>query len=284
MARSNKPSVAIIGTRGYPSYYGGFETLIRRLAPYLADEGWDVTVYSRHGQTVEAEADPNVGINYTYGIDSTSLSTLSYGMTASAMAAIKKPDVALVMNVANGYFIPALKARGIPVVLNVDGLEWEREKWSATAKRVFKTGARMSARFADVLVADSTNIGSYWKREFGRDSVFIPYGGERGPTQLDPESAVDGLEPGNFLLAVARMVPENSIDLFLEAAQLLPNDVHVVLAGSAPEGDPLRIAAEELRSSRPNVHLLGHVRDDALLDWLWTSLEISRSERLNTVA
>lgn len=268
-----RPSVAIIGTRGYPSYYGGFETLVRRLAPYLADHGWDVTVYSRHGQTVEAEADPRVRIRYTHGVDSTSASTLSYGLTASWSAIRRQPDVALVMNVANGYFLPGLKARGIPVALNVDGLEWERDKWNPMAKRAFRTGAALSARFADELIADSTNIADHWRREFGRESVFIPYGGECTDDMIDESSARDlpGLEPGNFVLAVARLVPENSIDVFLAAARRLPSDVHVVLVGSAPAGDPIQVAAEELRESRPNVHLLGHVKDDTFLNWLWAN-------------
>ncbi|GAB3486433.1 glycosyltransferase family protein [Flexivirga lutea] len=143
------PRVAIIGTRGFPSYYGGFETLVRHLAPYLAERGWDVDVYSRPRQVAEEKIPAGVTQRFTRGVESKSASTLSYGLTACADAARRKPDVALVMNVANGYFLPMLKARGIPVVLNVDGLEWEREKWSTPAKRVFHTGATMTARFAD---------------------------------------------------------------------------------------------------------------------------------------
>lgn len=268
-----RPRVAIIGSRGYPSYYGGFETLIRRLAPYLIEQGWDVTVYSRPGQVVETEADPGVSIQFTRGVDSKSLSTLSYGATASWAATIAKPDVALVMNVANGYFLPVLKARRIPVVLNVDGLEWERDKWSNSAKRVFKLGARLSAKFSDVLISDSTNIADYWQREFDRESTFIPYGGYCDATMIDGSAAANypGLEPGNFVLAVARLVPENSIDVFLDAARFLPDEVHVVLVGSAANGDPNQDAADALATDRPNVHLMGHVKNDMFLNWLWAN-------------
>lgn len=273
VATQRRPSVAIIGTRGYPSYYGGFETLVRRLAPFLVDHGWDVTVYSRHGQTVESESAGDVLIRYTPGLDTKSLSTLSYGLTASAAAAIAKPDVALVMNVANGFFLPGLKARRIPIVLNVDGLEWERDKWSETGKRIFRTGAHLSARFADTLIADSTNIGEYWERNFGRESTFIPYGGFCDDSMIDGSVAENfpGLVPGNFVLAVARMVPENSIDVFVAAAELLPDDVHVVLVGSAPDGDPLAVAAQQLQALRPNTHLLGHLKNDGFLNWLWAN-------------
>ncbi|PWJ24443.1 glycosyltransferase involved in cell wall biosynthesis [Branchiibius hedensis] len=270
---TRRPRVAIIGTRGYPSYYGGFETLVRHLAPYLWEHGWDVEVYSRPGQTVPAEADPRIRVRFTPGVETTSLSTLSYGLTSTTAAAARKPDVALVMNVANGFFLPALKARGIPVVMNVDGLEWEREKWGPKAKQVFLAGARASARWADQLISDSTNIAAYWKRVFARESTFIPYGGECDETMLDsaPVAALDGLEPGNYVMVAARLVPENSIDLFLQAARDLPSSAHVVIVGGGDETNPLWNAAVALRAERPNVHLLGQVKNDNFLNWLWAN-------------
>src|SRR6478609_3827253 len=105
------PSVAVIGTRGYPSYYGGFETAIRKLAPYLVDVGWDVTVYGRRGTTRpdDKSAEADVTTRITPGFETKSLSTLAYGMTSTLDAAARRPDVALVMNVANGYFLPFLR-------------------------------------------------------------------------------------------------------------------------------------------------------------------------------
>ena len=98
-------TVAIIGTRGYPSYYGGFETAVRRLAPFLADRGWNVTVYGRPGATRDQDVtlDDRVRSVTTKGVETTSLSTLSYGLTSVIHAMFHKPDVALVMNVANGF-------------------------------------------------------------------------------------------------------------------------------------------------------------------------------------
>src|SRR3954462_2090079 len=100
--RGRKPRVAIMGTRGYPSYYGGFETLVRTLAPFLTDQGWDVTVYGRPGATRPDDPlrDPRVETLTTTGCETKSLSTLSYGLTSCLHAARRKPDVALVMNVA----------------------------------------------------------------------------------------------------------------------------------------------------------------------------------------
>lgn len=262
------PRVAIIGTRGYPSFYGGFETAVRRLAPFLADEGWAVRVYGRpSGQpSANGERDPRVESVVTKGFESKSLSTLTFGLTAVLHALRQKPDVALIMNVANGYWLPLLKLRGIPTVVNVDGIEWKRAKWSRLGRAVFWLGARLTAWFADELVFDANAIGNYWRREFGRTGTFIPYGGDPIP----PSERTPEFPCGRYVLAVARFVPENSIDLFLDAVPGLIRelDLDVVLVGSAPEDDPLQERARRI-AEHPRVHLLGHIADDARLFDLW---------------
>ncbi|MEV7873746.1 glycosyltransferase [Microbacterium sp. NPDC089188] len=257
----------MIGTRGYPSYYGGFETAVRKLAPFLADDGWDVTVYGRAGATKpeDPERDLRVHTVVTRGVESKSLSTLSYGLTACLHAFRKKPDVALVMNVANGYFLPLLKVRGIRTLVNVDGIEWDRAKWGRLAKFVFKTGARLTARFADDLVFDSREIERRWNEEFRRDGRFIPYGGDV-VASLPVEA---GLEHRGYVLAVARFVPENTIPEFLEAAEQIAATHPVVIVGSSGYGGPLDEEAHRLSEANPRVHALGHISDDNRLLALW---------------
>ncbi|MDR6167449.1 glycosyltransferase involved in cell wall biosynthesis [Microbacterium paludicola] len=260
-------SVAIIGTRGYPSYYGGFETAVRKLSPYLADEGWDVIVYGRKGATKDddPERDARIRTVVTGGVESKSLSTLSYGLTASLHALKDKPDVALVMNVANGYFLPLLKMRGIKTLVNVDGIEWDRAKWGRLAKFMFKMGAKFTAKFADNLVFDSREIERRWNSEFGREGVFIPYGGD-----VPPELPIEpGLEHRGYVLVVARFVPENTIPEFLDAAEIIADKYPVVIVGSSGYGGPLDEQAQALAAKNPNVHALGHISDDARLLSLW---------------
>lgn len=260
-------SVAIIGTRGYPSYYGGFETAVRKLAPYLAEHGWDVTVYGRKNSTrsTDPSLDSRVRSVQTPGIETKAVSTLSYGLTASLDAALRKPDVALVMNVANGYFLPLLRLRGIPTLVNVDGIEWDRDKWGRVAKSVFKQGARLTAHFANELVFDSHEIGRRWQDGFGRDGVFIPYGGDESP----PMPTENGLDRGKYVLAVARFVPENSVPEFLQAAEKLSERWPVVIVGSSGYGGPLDDHARSLSARNRNVRWLGHVSDDRRLHALW---------------
>ncbi|WP_366513388.1 glycosyltransferase [Herbiconiux sp.] len=259
-------SVAIIGTRGYPSYYGGFETAVRKLAPYLAEQGWDVTVYGRKGSTVDAEADARVTTRVTWGVESKSVSTLTYGLSSTLDAARRRPDAALVMNVANGFWLPVLKARGIPSLVNVDGIEWDRDKWGGLAKRIFVAGASATARFGDQLVYDAEEIGRRWRADFKVDrGVFIPYGGDV-PGELPVE---DGLEHRKYVLVVARFVPENTINEFLAAAERLAEDTKVVMVGSAGYGGEIDQAVAALANRMPNLQWLGHVRDDRRLNALW---------------
>lgn len=260
-------SVAILGTRGYPSYYGGFETAVRKLAPYLVESGWDVTVYGRPDAVKKNDPNLNTRVRTveTWGIESKQLSTLSFGCTSTIHAALARHDVALVMNVANGFWLPVLKARGIPTVVNVDGIEWERAKWGRTARNIFRLGARFTATFANHLIADAVEIKRRWEDETHRKLDFIPYGGEDVGNLPLPK----GVTPGNYALLVARFVPENSIAEFLHAAKIIANTHDVVLVGSAGYADPIEDKIRHLVDSEQRVSWLGHVSDDELLHSLW---------------
>lgn len=260
-------SVAVIGTRGYPSYYGGFETAVRKLAPYLADQGWNVTVYGRKEQIRldDPKCDQRVFSIVTPGIDSNAASTLSYGFTAVMHAIFRRPDVVLMMNVANGYWVPLLKLRRIPVVINVDGIEWHRAKWGKLAKKVFFGGAKLTAKFGDHLVFDAKAIADFWELEFNRNGTFIPYGGD----QVDRLPVEPGLKPNGYVLVVARFVPENTIQEFVEAAVRLAEDYDIVIVGSGAEGSPIQTQVRSLAESSSRVQWLGHISDDRRLYSLW---------------
>jgi glycosyltransferase involved in cell wall biosynthesis len=260
-------TVAIIGTRGYPSYYGGFETAVRRIAPYLADQGWGVTVYGRPGATKieDPSRDSRVRSIETAGIESTSLSTVSFGLSSVIHALRAKPDVALVMNVANGFWLPLLRARGIPTVVNVDGIEWERAKWGPLAKAIFKLGAWFTAKSANELIADARAISARWQRDFGRSSRFVPYGGDvPGQLTLEP-----GLTHRGYVLVVARFVPENTVVEFFDAVEHLAKNHQVVIVGSSGYGGALDERAAALAARYEKVQWLGHVSDDYRLHALW---------------
>ncbi|NYD68879.1 glycosyltransferase involved in cell wall biosynthesis [Herbiconiux flava] len=176
-----------------------------------------------------------------------------------------KPDVVLVMNVANGFWLPFFKVRRIPTLLNVDGIEWDRQKWGRAAKFVFRVGARASALWADELVCDSHEIVRRWRNDFRVEGTFIPYGGDvPGGLPVEP-----GLTSRGYVLVVARFVPENTIEEFLRAVELMPSDTDVVIVGSSGYGGEFDERARALSERRQNVRWLGHVNDDRRLFALW---------------
>ncbi|WJL94756.1 glycosyltransferase [Microbacterium sp. ET2] len=262
------PSVAIIGTRGYPSYYGGFETAVRKLAPYLANDGWDVTVYGRPNASrlEDHTRDPRIRLVETFGFETKSLSTLSFGLTSAIHAARHKPDVALVMNCANGFWLPILKHAGVPTLINVDGIEWDRAKWGPVAKWVFRTGATWTARHGTSLVFDAKEIARRWEEDFRRRGHFIPYGGDTVEADLPIEP---GLKHREYVLMVARFVPENTVPQFFDAALMIAKHTDVVIVGSSGYGGELDERASKLAELNPRIHWLGHVSDDARLLSLW---------------
>jgi len=185
-------------------------------------------------------------------------------------AARDRPDVVLALNVANGPSLALLEARNVPVALNVDGVEWERAKWGTLAKRAFRIGASTSARYATELIADSREIARIWQRDFARTPAFIPYGAD-----VITSSGVDrvralGLEQGDYAIAVARLAPENNVELFVEALERLNFSVPAVVVGSANYSNPLEQRLRDLHSKRRLVWL-GHVSDQALLSELWSN-------------
>ncbi len=263
--------VAILGSRGFPSTYSGYETLVRRLAPALAGAGHDITVYSRERVRGRIWSDRGVRCITTAGYRSRSLSTLTFGFTGSLDAARRGFDAVLVLNIANGYWLPILRSRRIPAAVNTDGVEWARGKWGPTARRVFRGGAWSAARFSNELIADSREMAAIWRERFGVSSTFIPYGAdicsEVGASRLAPL----GLEPGGYVLVVARMVPENSVGLTLDALGRVGcgRDLPLVLVGTGDRGSAL---VDRLRRSQTDgsVRWLGHVADQALLTELWS--------------
>ena len=171
------------------------------------------------------------------------------------------------MNCANGFWLPLLRLRGVPIVLNVDGIEWERDKWSRFAKKIFWFGAKMSSWFANQLIVDAQSIGAYWRRHFNRDGTFVPYGGDpfEGTEFTEP-----GLARGEYVLLVARFVPENTVAEFLSVTEKLADQFDVVLVGTGGTGGgPLDAEAERLDQTNSRVHWLRHISDDRRLFSLW---------------
>jgi glycosyltransferase involved in cell wall biosynthesis len=161
----------------------------------------------------------------------------------------------------------------VPTALNVDGLEWERGKWSRLGRAVFRGGAAIAARGADRLVSDSETVAAVWEERFGVRPDYIPYGADVVAGEDDASDCIArlGIEPGSYVLTVARLVPENNVRMAVEGVAGLDSGrrpLHVIV-GSAGPRDQVTEYVRALDRTRADVRWLGHVDDQRLLRQLF---------------
>jgi len=216
---SLKSRIVILGDRGIPARYGGYSTLVEEVSTRLVrDHDMDVTVYCRrHYYTEHPPEYRGVHLRYAPAPGGKSLESIVNTNLTVWHAALDGPfDLAFVVDPGNAPFLFPLIARGIPRIVHTDGLGWQRTKWNRVQRSYYRWAERACARLATWLVTDSRVMGHYYLERFGAPSTFIPYGHSTGdPARADAPAAF-GLERGRYLLAVARMEPENNLDLIIE--------------------------------------------------------------------
>lgn len=263
--------IAMVGTRGVPAAYGGFETAVEEVGRRLAARGHDVVVYRRR---TDAGPQPveHLGMRLVTlpALRRRSLETLSHtGLSAFHLAA-HRCDAAFVFNAANAPWLPVLRAARIPVATHVDGLEWKRGKWGPTGRRYYRHAEVAAARWSDALIADAQGIADYYTAELGAQTSLIAYGAPvlevPGSERLDE---VD-LEPQGYHLVVARFEPENHVEMIVEGYAASAASLPLVVVGSAPYADDYTRAVHAAAGTRP-VRFLGGVWDAELLDQLYAN-------------
>jgi glycosyltransferase involved in cell wall biosynthesis len=224
--------IAILGTRGIPARYGGFETFAEEISRRLTARGHSVTVYCRERHAAPSHAGarlvtlPTLRHKYTDTIVHTLFSTLH--------VLFHRHDALLYCNAANAVFTWMPRAAGMPVALNVDGLERNRRKWNRLAKAWYRASERLATWFPSVVVTDAEEIRKYYLARYGKASTMIPYGAETGKVATREVLGRLGLEPGRYFLFVSRMEPENNALLVREAFEQVATDLRLVLVGDAP--------------------------------------------------
>ena len=167
----------MVGTRGVPARYGGFETAVEEVGSRLAARGHDVVVYCR---TAPEQARPaeHLGMRLVHlpAARKRSLETLSHSALSIAHLLAHRTDAAFVFNAANSPLLPALRMARIPVATHVDGLEWKRAKWGGAGRRYYRMAESLAVRWSDALIADAEGIAEYYDREFGAPTELLRYG------------------------------------------------------------------------------------------------------------
>ncbi len=227
--------IAMLGSRGIPANYGGFETCVEEVAPRLASMGHAVTVYCRV-PPIDYPEDVYRGVRLVKlpTIRNKYLDTVAHTTLAAAHAMMRRYDVAIIFGVGNSPQSLAMRLTGLRVLLNVDGLDWKRAKWPAPAQAFLKFAERLAGTAATRAITDSHNVSAYYQDHYGVELDYIPYGASPGSPDSNGQLASIGLEPGGYYLYVGRLEPENRVLDLVEAARRARVTRPVVIVGDAP--------------------------------------------------
>ena len=262
--------VAILGTRGVPASYGGFETAVEEIGRRLVKRGHEVTVYCRNpGQKgteylgmhlVNAPA-----IRHRYA------ETLSHTAASTAHTIIRdRPDVVLLLNAGNAPLLKPLAWAGIPTAIHLDGLESKREKWRGAGARYYRWAERAAVRWGQEVIADAQAIADHVRAEYGRECVVIAYGAE----VIDPGSsrlAEMGVDEQGYHLVVARLEPENHVLEAVHAYRQCAESRPLLVVGSAPYSQWYVDQVRAATGPDERIRLAGSIYDQGLLDQLYAN-------------
>lgn len=265
--KSDALRIAMLGTRGVPATYSGFETCAEELGARLEARGHEVTVYCRVPHvTYPGESYRGMRLVKLPTLRWKHFDTIVHTLISSLHALRARYDVVLYFNVGNSALTWMPRLAGQRVVLNVDGLDWKRKKWGRFARWFIRSSERWAARVPDRIVTDSRRVQAYYREEYGAASTYIAYGAE--PIAVPPGRHLTryGLEPRRYVLFVGRLVPENCAHHLVEAFETLPSELSCVIVGDAPySADYIR----RLRSTAdPRVIFTGYLFGEAYRELL----------------
>lgn len=259
--------IAMIGTRGVPARYGGFETAVEEVGTRLVERGHDVVVYCRGD-----DRSPTFrGMRRVLlpSLRHPVMETLSHTALSVGHLLGHRADVALVFNAANAPLLPLLRAARIPVAVHVDGLEWSRAKWGPHGRRYYLANERLAVLLADELISDAAGIQDYYRERYASDSVHLAYGAPIVEDAAPERLAELRLHPQGYHLVVARIEPENHVDVIIEGYRRSTATEPLVVVGSVPYASEHERQVKELAAADDRVSLLGGVWDQGLLNALY---------------
>lgn len=264
MKASRPLHIAMMGSRGIPASYSGFETAVEQLSVRLVERGHHVTVYCRsHHVKWKGKTYKGVRLVKLPTIASKHLDTIVHTFLSMLHGQFRRFDVVYICGVGNGPLSGIPRLGGKPTAINVDGADWERDKWGGFAKRYLQFAERMSTKLASCIVSDSHVVERYYREKFKTPSVFLPYGSD--VPQLPPGETLAklGLQPDGYILWVGRLVPENNAHDVIEAYQQLggpATGLQLCLIGDAPYSSAYK--AELKQKAGPGVVFAGYVFGD----------------------
>ncbi|MDA0313853.1 MAG: DUF1972 domain-containing protein [Bacteroidetes bacterium] len=261
--------VAIMGAKGYPYVYGGYDTLVKELGERLQARGVHIRVYN-HRNLFRSRPKFVNGIEciYTPAIETKSLTQLSHTFFSMLHACFSDVDVIFVVNSGNGPFGLLARVFGKPTAINVDGLEWLRPKWKGWGARYFRWASKMATQSFDQIINDSDEMRRVYLELFNKDSVVIAYGATP-KEDISPEPLRSwNLSSREYYLIVGRLIPDNNADLIISGFLKSKSKKTLVVVGDAHFSDPW--AQQVKTADGERVLFTGYVRDQLVLASLYS--------------
>lgn len=227
--------IAILGTRGIPASYGGFETFAEHLATRLVARGHQVTVYCRSHYVSPRQLEYNgVNLQILPTVRHKYFDTVVHTFLSAVHAVPRRFDAALICNAANAPFSTILRLTGTPVAINVDGLEHKRKKWGALGRKYYHLAEYLCTLLPNEMVTDAQVIQDYYLAQHNTPSTMIAYGSEV-ERRLDRAAVRKWrVEPNRYILYVSRLEPENNAHLVIEAFKKVRTAFRLLIVGDAP--------------------------------------------------
>lgn len=250
--------IAIGGVRGIPARYGGFETSADETARRMMRLGHELTVYCRGEQTEHGQPEyDGIKLVYLRTVSFSSLETIVHSVAVGLHVAFFERDVDVVhmYNAASALGGLVVRMAGKPLIMTLDGVEWERDKWGPLARLIWRMSTWLAVRVANIAVCDSRTVKLLFETKYGNTLAYIPYGAKRiESTTKDYELL--GLKEHQYFIFVGRLVPEKGVDLLLDAYARLATDMPLIIVGDN-ENNPEYVAMLR-RKAGANVKFLGY--------------------------
>ncbi len=225
--------IAILGTRGVPNYYGGFEQFAEFFCEYLADKGHEVYVYNSHNHPYQEKTFKGANIihkhdpEYKYG----TFGQFIYDINCIIDSRKRNFDIILQLGyTSNSIWFFLLPKKPI-IITNMDGIEWKRTKYSRPVQQFLKFAERLAAITSDYLVSDSLGIQKFLKQRYNKESTYIAYGAHPFNNPNETILKEYNVQKNNFNMIMARFEPENNLDMVLEGVALKNDSTPILVIG-----------------------------------------------------
>jgi glycosyltransferase involved in cell wall biosynthesis len=258
--------IAILGTRGIPNHYGGFEQYAQLLAVYLAHQGWDVSVYNSHNHPYQESDYEGVKIIHIYDPEKKVGTIGQFFYDLGCILDTRKQDFDIIYQLgytSSAVFNFLFKKKPI-LVTNMDGMEWKRSKYNRQVQRFLMYSERIAVKHSHFLVADSLGIKEYLDKKYHTESFYSAYTADIPNRFSQNDLEAYSLAPNQYNLLVARLEPENNIETIIEAHTINQFDFPLIIIGNPDTkyGNYL----QKKFSNFKNIKFIGAIYQKAILD------------------